>query len=96
MTVAVFVDTNMLVYTRDLRVASKQEIARGWMSKLWSEQAGRTSFQVLGDGSVGSDTGLDCGGAMLGAMRLATKNRLLRKIATTASSDAVSQVMIAH
>lgn len=41
----VFVDTNVLVYTRDTSEPQKQ--AMGWMSHLWDLRTGRLSFQVL-------------------------------------------------
>ena len=44
-----FVDTNVLVYARDPYAGIKREIASDWMSKLWAEDAGRISFQVLGE-----------------------------------------------
>ena len=43
----VFVDTNVLVYTRDASEPQKQKQAMGWMSHLWDLRAGRLSFQVL-------------------------------------------------
>ncbi len=47
MTALVFVDTNVLVYSRDTRHASKQESAREWMEFLWDTKRGRVSPQVL-------------------------------------------------
>ena len=47
MTVAVFVDTNILVYSRDTSEPRKQEQAMAWMSHLWTTKTGRLSFQVL-------------------------------------------------
>ena len=44
---AVFVDTNVLVYSRDARNASKQQRAREWMEVLWDSKRGRVSPQVL-------------------------------------------------
>lgn len=35
---SVFVDTNVLVYARDLSVPAKQERAHGWMSALWASR----------------------------------------------------------
>ena len=43
----VFVDTNVLVYARDLTEAAKQPIAAEWMQRLWQERRGRLSVQVL-------------------------------------------------
>jgi predicted nucleic acid-binding protein len=43
----VFVDTNVLVYARDLTEPSKQPIAAEWMQRLWQERRGRLSVQVL-------------------------------------------------
>ena len=46
---SVFVDTNVLVYARDLSVPRKQERAYEWMSALWASRLGRTSVQVLNE-----------------------------------------------
>ena len=45
----VFVDANVLVYARDANEAVKQPRAADWMSRLWREQSGRTSTQVLSE-----------------------------------------------
>ena len=47
MTDMVFVDTNVLVYSRDASEPQKQEQAMGWMAHLWGTRKGRLSFQVL-------------------------------------------------
>jgi predicted nucleic acid-binding protein len=47
MTAPVFVDTNVLVYSRDTRNAIKHERAREWMVFLWDTKRGRVSRQVL-------------------------------------------------
>ncbi len=49
MTVPVFVDTNILLYARDSREATKQKLAIDWLAFLWQEQTGRTSIQVLSE-----------------------------------------------
>jgi predicted nucleic acid-binding protein len=49
MTGKVFVDTNLLVYARDLDSHSKQTIAADWLAMLWRDQNGRTSIQVLNE-----------------------------------------------
>lgn len=46
-TVTVFVDTNVLVYARDLTELDKQRRATEWMARLWETRAGRLSQQVL-------------------------------------------------
>ncbi|MCY4068792.1 MAG: PIN domain-containing protein [Acidimicrobiaceae bacterium] len=46
---SVFVDTNVLVYARDMSVPAKQERAHEWMSALWEALRGRTSVQVLNE-----------------------------------------------
>jgi len=43
----VFVDTNVLVYSRDASEAQKQKQAMSWMSYLWQTRTGRLSFQVI-------------------------------------------------
>jgi len=47
MTAPVFVDTNVLVYSRDARDAAKHERARDWVRFLWDARRGRVSRQVL-------------------------------------------------
>lgn len=47
MTALVFVDTNVLVYSRDAHNASKQQRAHEWMEFLWTSRRGRLSPQVL-------------------------------------------------
>jgi predicted nucleic acid-binding protein len=47
MTAPVFVDTNVLVYSRDARDPAKQERAREWLESLWETRRGRLSRQVL-------------------------------------------------
>ena len=42
-----FVDTHLLVYSRDASEPEKQPQAMKWMIRLWSDQSGRLSFQVL-------------------------------------------------
>jgi len=49
MTALVFVDTNVLVYARDAREPVKQPLAANWIARLWQEQSGRTSMQVLSE-----------------------------------------------
>lgn len=49
MTAKVFVDTNILVYSRDQSEADKQAIALNWLSVLWRERSGRISFQTLNE-----------------------------------------------
>ena len=45
----VFVDANVLVYARDANEPVKQPRAAEWIARLWSEQSGRTSMQVLSE-----------------------------------------------
>jgi predicted nucleic acid-binding protein len=47
MTAPVFVDTNVLVYSRDARDEAKHERAREWVEFLWDTKRGRVSRQVL-------------------------------------------------
>jgi predicted nucleic acid-binding protein len=46
-TVAVFVDTNVLLYAVDRADAAKHRAATDWRTELWKSRAGRISFQVL-------------------------------------------------
>jgi len=43
----IFVDTNILVYSRDSSEPQKQPLAAAWMAYLWENRRGRLSFQVL-------------------------------------------------
>jgi predicted nucleic acid-binding protein len=45
----VFVDTNVFVYASDNRETIKQSPAEQWLERLWREQSGRTSVQVLNE-----------------------------------------------
>jgi predicted nucleic acid-binding protein len=49
MTDPCFVDANILVYSCDERDPRKQEVAAALLSRLWREQAGRISMQVLNE-----------------------------------------------
>ncbi len=42
-----FVDTNLLVYSRDASEPEKQQKAMRWMTRLWHDKSGRLSYQVL-------------------------------------------------
>jgi predicted nucleic acid-binding protein len=44
-----FVDTNVLVYSRDASKRSKQDQAAEWMSHLWRTGNGRLSMQVVNE-----------------------------------------------
>ena len=44
---AVFVDSNVLVYARDASEPKKQPRAVAWLEYLWRSREGRLSFQVL-------------------------------------------------
>lgn len=47
MSANVFVDTNVLVYSRDISEPQKQPLAAAWMAHLWENRTGHLSFQVL-------------------------------------------------
>jgi predicted nucleic acid-binding protein len=47
--VAVFVDTNVLVYARDAAETGKQPKAKAWLEHLWRTRSGRLSYQVLSE-----------------------------------------------
>lgn len=42
-----FVDTNVLIYSRDLADSIKRQAALKWLNYLWRQAEGRISFQVL-------------------------------------------------
>lgn len=52
MTARVFVDTNVLVYARQGSEPTKQPIAAEWLERLWKEQSGRISLQVISEAYV--------------------------------------------
>jgi predicted nucleic acid-binding protein len=43
----VFVDTNVLLYSRDPRRVDKQDMAAAWLRACWERQIGRISSQVM-------------------------------------------------
>lgn len=45
----VFVDTNVLVYSRDSSEGEKQRRAQIWLQELWERRTGRVSTQVLSE-----------------------------------------------
>jgi predicted nucleic acid-binding protein len=49
MSVNCFVDTNILVYSRDSTEPGKQHIAKQWLTQLWQQEAGRISAQVMNE-----------------------------------------------
>jgi len=49
MTAPIFVDTNVLVYAEQANEPLKQPVAAQWMERLWREQLGRLSTQVLSE-----------------------------------------------
>ncbi len=49
MTAPIFVDTNVFVYARQAGEPMKQPLAARWLERLWNEQTGRTSVQVLNE-----------------------------------------------
>lgn len=49
MSVKVFVDTNILVYSRDQSEEEKQVLALEWLATLWRLRSGRLSFQTLNE-----------------------------------------------
>jgi predicted nucleic acid-binding protein len=49
MTAQIFVDTNVFVYATQASEPTKQPLAARWLERLWGEQAGRTSVQVLNE-----------------------------------------------
>jgi len=44
-----FVDTNILVYSRDISELGKQKTAEKWLAHLWQEEQGRISTQVMNE-----------------------------------------------
>jgi len=46
---SIFLDTNILVYSRDAAKRNKQIRAAEWISHLWETRTGRLSMQVLAE-----------------------------------------------
>ena len=46
---AVFVDSNLLIYSEDPAAGPKQETALAWLKVLWQRRIGRLSTQVLNE-----------------------------------------------
>jgi predicted nucleic acid-binding protein len=44
---AVFVDSNVLIYSQDATDSGKRTQALDWLERLWQTRTGRISFQVL-------------------------------------------------
>jgi predicted nucleic acid-binding protein len=49
MTARIFVDTNVFVYAKQAGEPTRQPLAARWLERLWEEQNGRTSVQVLNE-----------------------------------------------
>ncbi len=49
MSAVCFVDSNLLVYSRDAGEPEKQPRAREWLAHLWTDRSGRLSTQVLNE-----------------------------------------------
>ncbi len=49
MTGSVFVDSNVLIYARDVVDVEKQRRAALWLQHLWDAETGRLSYQVLSE-----------------------------------------------
>ena len=45
----IFVDTNVFVYVHDAGDPRRSAVAQEWLQRLWREQTGRTSVQVLNE-----------------------------------------------
>ncbi len=49
MTARIFVDTNVFLYAKQAGETTRQALASRWLERLWEEQNGRTSVQVLNE-----------------------------------------------
>jgi predicted nucleic acid-binding protein len=49
MTGSVFVDANVFVYSRQANEPFKQPLCAEWIERLWKDQTGRTSLQVISE-----------------------------------------------
>jgi predicted nucleic acid-binding protein len=57
----IFVDTNILLYSRDASEPGKQAIASARLAELWENRSGRLSVQVLNEYFVNATRKLDPG-----------------------------------
>jgi len=48
----VFVDADVFVYSLQANEPLKRSIAAEWIERLWKDQAGRTSLQVISEAYV--------------------------------------------
>jgi predicted nucleic acid-binding protein len=46
---ATFVDTNVFVYWLDVSEPKKRDVVDQWLKRLWRDQSGRTSVQVVNE-----------------------------------------------
>ena len=49
MSILVFVDANILLYSEDSRDLKKQQTALLWLDELWRRQSGRVGVQTLNE-----------------------------------------------
>jgi predicted nucleic acid-binding protein len=49
MTARIFVDANVFVYAKQAGEPTRQPLAARWLERLWEQQNGRTSVQVLNE-----------------------------------------------
>lgn len=61
MSVSSFVDTNILLYSRDTSEPAKQSIASALLDELWDNRSGKLSVQVLNEYFVNTTRKLDPG-----------------------------------
>lgn len=61
MSANVFVDTNILLYSRDASEPAKQAVASNLLDSLWENRRGRLSVQVLNEYFVNATRKLDPG-----------------------------------
>ncbi len=59
MSVLVFVDANVLLYSEDARDLAKQQTALRWLDALWQRQCGRIGVQTLNEFYVNATRKLD-------------------------------------
>ena len=85
-----FVDTNVLLYAYDSSTATKHDLAKSLIDRLWRERAGALSIQVLQEFFVNATT------KVAEPMEISVARQQIRRLGTwTSHSPSVADVLAA-
>src|SRR5438445_1772366 len=85
-----FVDTNVLLYAYDSSTATKHDLAKSLIDRLWRERAGALSIQVLQEFFVNATT------KVAQPMEISVARQQIRRFGTwTSHSPSVADVLAA-